>query len=407
MPEYRRYNITLRVVDPSARDKFRGLSRPESFFEIRPGRSPGQRGAYSVEMTQDEYEAALEDMANPESNLIHIAPVVPSYLPSVSNDVPGQTAMEYVAAHNADSLGLTGEGVTVGLVDTGLDGAVADSVFSGRIKAAKGFSVYGDSPNNLQLDPYTDLVGHGTRMAALAVPPAAQAAVAKADSGSFESGDNVISAAVYWLADEVGIDIMLIEKQLLFSNILGDAVAHVVSKNIIVVTAMGNGGAFNDGSPGQNIAVYPAATPGALAISNYAPSTDAIDSTSNYGSHTWAAGPGSSLNWNVVGGGVEFTEMGGTSAASAIATGVVARFMTGGRSPGNVVTYLADNARPTGASPVYEGNGVLHLAAAEQELQQDKPEKIDLNGDPMEGSDEAGTGVGQDGTGNPSKGACG
>lgn len=366
MSEYRRYNLTLTVVDQSQRDKFRKLSRPDTFFEIRPNREVGQRGAYSVEMTEAEYHEALRDAESPFSNLLVIEPES-ERKPWTS--VPGSTALTYLAAQEADSLGLTGSGVVVGTVDSGLSQTLASSVFSGRVKAARSFATGGINYTN----PFYDATGHGSEMSGLAVPPDAQIAVAKTGEDLLGAGDTDGAAAIYWLADEVGADVILLEFQLdISTTVLSDAVSHAVGKNILVVAPTGNSGAFNDGGPGENIVVYPAGLSGVLAISNYLSSTDAIESTSNYGHHTFAAAP-SDVNGYTVGGGEQFFgDMGGTSASSAMATGIVARFLSGNVSAGNVKSYLASTARRTGASPIYEGNGVLQLAAAWNKLKADQ-----------------------------------
>lgn len=360
MPEYKRYNLTLRVVDPTARDKFRRLSRPESFFEIRPNRSPGQRGAYSVEMTQSEYEAALEDAQDPQSNLLVVEPDGLNQLHA--SGAPDDAQLAFVAAQNAESLGLTGSGVVVGVMDTGIGAALRDGVFSGRIAAGKSF--VGGSP-------YEDANGHGSNMASLAVPPNAKLAVAR-DTVTAGPTDANMAAAAYWLADEVGVNIISCSQGgPTDAQVKRDAFSHAVSKNILVFASAGN-----DGNSQPN---YPAAISGVLAISNYLVTTGEIKPSSSYGNHIFAAtggDPGHVLNSS---GGLEAEAGGGTSTATAIAAHVAAAFMTGGRSAGTVKNYLASHARKTGASPIYEGNGVLQLGAAEQTLQQEKPYPTNLN----------------------------
>lgn len=354
MSEYQRYNLTLRVVDPTARDKFRALSRPESFFEIRPNRSPGQRGAYRVEMTQSEYEAALEDAQNPESNLLVVEPDGLNQLHA--SGAPDDAQLAFVAAQNAQSLGLTGSGVIVGVPDSGLGAALRDGVFSGRIAASKTF---------IGTTAFQDNDGHGSNMASLAVPPNAKLAVARvADNDA--ATDAELSAGIYWLADEAHVNIISCSVgSTSDAQAKRDAFNHAVSKNILVFASAGN--------DGNSTPHYPAAYSGVLAISNYEVNTGQIDPQSSYGNHIFAAtggDPGHVLNPS---GGLEATSSGGTSTATAVAAHVGAAFMTGGRSAGTVKNYLATKARKTGASPIYEGNGVLQLAAAENEVQQEKP----------------------------------
>lgn len=48
--------LTVEIVSPGERDKFRALSRPESYHKIRPHEAVGERGCYTVEMTEEEYD---------------------------------------------------------------------------------------------------------------------------------------------------------------------------------------------------------------------------------------------------------------------------------------------------------------------------------------------------------------
>lgn len=361
MPEYKRYNLTLRVVDPTARDKFRMLSRPESFFEIRPNRSPGQRGAYRVEMTQDEYEAALEDAEDPGSNLLVVEPDGVNQLHA--GGAPDAAQLAFVAAQNADSLGLTGSGVVVGVPDSGLGAALRDGVFSGRIAASKTF---------IGTTAFQDNDGHGSNMASLAVPPNAKLAVARvADSDS--ATDAELVAGIYWLTDEAHVNVISCSiGSTTNAQTKRDAFNHAVSKNILVFASAGN--------DGNSTPHYPAAYSGVLAISNYNVTTGQIVASSSYGNHIFAATGGDPGHVLSPSGALEAETGGGTSTATAVAAHVGAAFMTGGRSAGTVKNFLASNARKTGASPIYEGNGVLQLGSAEKKVQEEKPYPQNLDG---------------------------
>lgn len=416
MAEYKRYNLTLTKAPPQERTLFRSLSRPDSYSEIRPG-AVGDRVAYSVEMTEEEYERALNVAQDPGANLIAVEPVMQLYEHAT---VPGSTALAYMAAEEANSLGLTGQGVDVGIVEQlGYGyiggGSILTDVFSGRVKAAKGFGYSGPRQNRVPIDVYNNRgTGHASKMSSIAIPPNSRIVAAAYGGGqTFPEGavydtanDSNFAAAVYWMVDEIGVDIINMSQGLPDEPlVLVDAMKHARSKGVILFASAGNGGEDFSGA-GEQVIAYPAKDSAVNAITNYRPSTDRIASSSNYGSGVWAATAGSELYQNVDGA-VVYADDGGTSAAAAMATNIAARLMSGGNSPGNVESYLASTARKTGASPIYEGAGVLQLAAASNELQYDEPEKTDLKGDPItgpEGEPKDGTGTG--GTGGDEAGAC-
>lgn len=358
--EYRRYNLTLTVVDQSQRDKFRKLSRPDTFFEIRPNREVGERGAYSVEMTEEEYREALKDAESSFSNLIAIESVQRGQR-HFSSSIPGDAATQYMAADQAPTLGLSGSGVDVGLLDSGVSAAVQGNQLAGRIKASRAWGMFEGSAYK----PDDDVEGHGTEMVGLAVPPEARVVIAAA-----ELTDDFSAAAIYWMVDEVGIDVLSMSLGWPdYTTVFEDAINHAGSKNILMFASLGNGGYDNTG-PGQQINdLFPASSPHVQGISNYRPSTDSIASNSNYGSTCWAAVAGSEVYLYNLAGSAEYADNGGTSAACAFASGIAASFLSGSVSPGNVKSYLESTARRTGASPIYEGNGVLQLAAAWNALQ--------------------------------------
>lgn len=340
------FNLTLIVAPENERDKFSALEHKHTYREIRPNRAPGQRGAYQVEMTYPEYQRALEDTRDPGVNLISVEPEIEFYHPSV----PAGSILEYVAAENAAVTGHDGKGVIIGSVDSGVSPAVKSSVLAGRIKDEE---VFGTGAT----DGYFN--DHGTAMVGMAIPPASQVAIAACSISNAN-----IAAGIHWCVDTVGVHMMYIEfASATDTSIIRDAVAHALSKNVLVLSAAGNGGADNIGS-GENIDLYPASQSGVLCISNYRPSTDSIASTSNYGSHVFAAAPGCEVNYYQLDGSEDYRDDLGTSGALAQAAYVFGSLMSGGISASAAKDKLAKTARKTGASSIYEGNGVLQLEPA-------------------------------------------
>lgn len=166
MTETRRYALTLTKIPREARDEFRRLSRPETYFEIRKG-SEGERVAYSVLMTQEEYERACRAAEDPQSNLIIVEEDQGKPRPHAT--VPGGQAVEFLSMIGLGVSGLNGRGVNVGVIDSGLSDTVRDTTFAGRILAAWRYEA--DEHGELYEAPLDgDPTGHGTNMCSLAVP---------------------------------------------------------------------------------------------------------------------------------------------------------------------------------------------------------------------------------------------
>lgn len=345
---YRRYALTLTKVAAPERDKFHALSAPHTYYEIKKGEA-GNRVAYSVEMTEEEYGRAQDDADDPSVNLIHVEPVRIAFLCS-NEETPGVDAMRYHHANRANEIGLTGEGVVIGSVDSGISPRIRDAYFSGRIAAARGFAGYG---------PYDPPNSHGSEMTPIAIPPKARLAVANAAVAGGVATD-AAAAAINWLADDVGVDILYCEFFAPYTvQVIRDAVANAAGKGIMVLAARGNGGDDNVGA-GTNGAGSPATDPGVLAISNYNHVSDSLAYTSNFGS-VWAAVTGGPDYVTNEDGSFATMDDAGTSGAVALAADLCARMMTGGKSASEVKSRMEALARKTGASSEYEGVGVLQL----------------------------------------------
>ncbi|MFB7599515.1 type VII secretion-associated serine protease mycosin [Streptomyces sp. NPDC056160] len=174
----------------------------------------------------------------------------------------------------------TGRGITVALIDSGVDGSLTD--LRGQVLDGKDFS-------GQQGDEHTDIAGHGTDMAALIAATGARGPLngsyglapgAKilpirmryATEGS-EQLDNkaefsrVLSKAVRYAADS---DAQIINMSLGASNSPGTqnagtpelaaAVKYALSKGKLLFAAVGNSG------DKSNLTEYPAATPGVVGV---------------------------------------------------------------------------------------------------------------------------------------------
>ena len=367
--ETKRYGLTLIKAPPVERDKFRALSRPETYKEVRPG-EVGERVAYSVEMTRAEYERARRDAENPNVNLLVVEEVDFSPLPA---SVPSSLILGYMAATRLAQNKWNGAGVTIALLDNGISRTVADTVFAGRISSAI-------STTDRAADAYSGDTSHGTFSAGLLAPPRAHLSVIRIGMHTGSYSDDV-AKGLYAAADENqasgrGVKLVVAVVQNDDSTLLKDAAAEAVRKGKLVLAAAGNGGPDYVGA-GENFKVYPAAYPGIHAISNFDPNADTKAYTSNYGNHIWAAAPGMATTSYAMNGSLRYEEDGGTSAATPTAGYVAAALLTR-MSPGNVRKFMANTARRTGAGPLYEGNGVLQAQAVVRRIRNDRPRKRNL-----------------------------
>lgn len=296
-------------------------------------------------MTYEEYREALQDVEDPDVNLI--AAEVPQPLQPHFCYVPNLPNLAYVGLRKVVSAGYgMGDGVIVGVIDGGLSPAVRDRVFAGRIAAAEDF---------VGLDgPYTDTHPHGSAMAGLAVPPAAQLAVAKVYTPTNFGSSSLLAEAIYWMADTAHADVVNMSIAGYFDQIvLSDAVEYAATEGVLLLASAGNLG---------NMTIeYPGGYPDVLCISNYDYRTDAKAPSSSYGSHVFAAAGGMDHYKYAESGNPEHVQDLGTSAACAMATRVAAYPLPVGLSAEATKDQLASSARRTGADAIYEGNGVLHL----------------------------------------------
>lgn len=212
--------------------------------------------------------------------------------------------------------------VTIAIVDTGVDVNHPDL----KDKIVPGHSSFPQSPFN------TDLNGHGTHCAGIAaatvnngigvagVAPLARIQPVKVldDSGS---GSNAsVAEGIDWAAENGAQVISMSLGGPSPSKAIAEAVQKALSRNIVVVVAMGNDG--ND-EPS-----YPAAVPGVMGI-GATDKNDRIASFSQWGKHISVSAPGVDilstfpLNSNDIGM-TQYGSISGTSMATPYVAGLAA-----------------------------------------------------------------------------------
>ena len=282
-------------------------------------------------------------------------------------------AFAMTGVRELNAMGLTGAGVTVCIVDSGIDMLHPDFARL-RLVAWKDFV-------NLRSEPYDDN-GHGTAMAGLiaangslrGIAPDASLIVAKATNSAGFGSSQAVADGIRFCVDPFGngtrgadiISISLGSKAPLFvATDVSLAAQAALDRGVFVVAAAGNdGGPFDDG----DVAI-PANVPMALAI-GAVDSSGRIASFSSIGSSVNRTDP--NLKPEVAAPGVQiistapgahYVTVSGTSPATAVATGIVALLLqrhpelqTGGLA-GNVLAVKWALARSAITEP---GQAVPH-----------------------------------------------
>jgi subtilisin family serine protease len=265
-----------------------------------------------------------------------------------------------------------GAGVTIAVIDTGVDSSVGelrDAVIGGA-----DFSGLG-SPNG-QTPVGSNGSEHGTMVASLAagrgtsasngVIGAAPAASILAISIGFGEGrassDDQIVEAVRWAVDS-GADIInmsLTRNTLDWPESWDDAFLYAMENDVVIVAAAGNRGS------GTTVVGAPATMPGVLTVAGVDSSGQASFDASSQGITIGVAAPSEDLVGVVPGGG--HTRWNGTSGATPIVAGVVALVMAAhpGLDAANIINRVVSTARDAGTpgtDPIY-GFGLIDAQAA-------------------------------------------
>lgn len=251
----------------------------------------------------------------------------------------------------------TGKGVTVGVVDTGVD--PTSPKLTGAVDGGQTYRVLDTAAGYTHAAPGdVDCDGHGTEVAGIiagrtaagddrvsGIAPGARIYPVAIQGDIAQAPPSLIAAAIRDAAAHSSV-INLSFAQPTDSPEIKAAIEDAVASNVIVVAAAANEAGV---SPGRGASVwYPAAYPGVLAVASVS-ADGSPDTNAAHGDWISIAAPGDSLT-TVTRGGHGYVVVSGTSFATAIVSGAAAlvreRFPTMPR--GEVIARLEHTAVPPG-----------------------------------------------------------
>lgn len=262
-----------------------------------------------------------------------------------------------------------GAGVTVAVIDTGVDGSVPD--LTGVVIGGTDVSGVG-SPDG-QTPVGTDDKGHGTMVASmlaghghgsgagvLGVAPQAKILSVSVGFGvgSIDS-DAQIAQGVRWAVDHGAniINMSLTRNTLDWPPSWDDAFLYAMEHNVIIVAAAGNRGS------GTTEVGAPATMPGVVVVAGVDRNGNASFDASSQGITLSVAAPSEDLVGAAPGG--AYFSWAGTSGAAPLVAGLLALIAAShpGLSAGNIINRLTATATPKGSQIAY-GSGLFNAAAA-------------------------------------------
>jgi subtilisin family serine protease len=268
-----------------------------------------------------------------------------------------QWAHEYVNTEAAWDVATGSAGVTIAILDTGLDASHPE--FAGRVTAGYDFVNQDDDPS--------DDHGHGTRVAGVAAATGnnsegvagmdwqAHVMPVKVLNSSGSGTWSAIAQGIIYAADQ-GAEVINLSLGGSASSTLLYAVRYASSKGCTLVAASGN--------YGSSTPLYPAAYAEVLAVGSVY--RDVVSSFSNYGSHLAVVAPGETIDTTAPGG--TYGRFSGTSAASPFVAGLAALVKGAAPhlTPAEVMQVITSSARDLGdpGFDPYYGYGHIDAAAA-------------------------------------------
>jgi type VII secretion-associated serine protease mycosin len=265
-----------------------------------------------------------------------------------------------------------GKGVTVAVIDTGIDGSVAE--LRGAVVGGADFSGHGSADGQTPVG--SDGSDHGTMVASLlagrgtgagsgvigVAPEASLLSISIGFGSEAPDSDDQIAKAVTWAVDHGAqiINMSLTRNTLDWPPSWDTAFQYANAHNVVVIAAAGNRGS------GTEEVGAPATMPGVVAVGGVDASGVASQDASSQGVTIAVSAPSVDLVGVTPGGGYVLWD--GTSGAAPLVAGVAAlvRAAHPDLDAANVIQRLVATARDRGAAgddPIY-GYGLMDADAA-------------------------------------------
>lgn len=304
---------------------------------------------------------------------VGLVPVPAAAAPAVHSDAVRDAEYWLDAYGIRDAWATTrGAGVTIAVIDTGVDGTAPELV--GAVVGGADFSGVGSADGQTPVG--ADGSEHGTMVASLAagrgtggssgvIGSAPEASIMPLSIG-FGAGatdsDAQIAKAVRFAVDHGArvINMSLTRNTLDWPQSWDDAFLYAMQHNVVIVAAAGNRGS------GTTEVGAPATMPGVLTVAGVDSTGAASFDASSQGITIGVSAPSEKLVAVVPGG--KHVLWSGTSGATPIVAGIVALVMAAhpGLDANNVIERVVATARDAGApgvDPIY-GFGLVNAAAA-------------------------------------------
>lgn len=264
-----------------------------------------------------------------------------------------------------------GKGVTVAVIDTGIDGSVAE--LQGAVTGGTDFSGEGSSDGQTPIDQDSShgtlvgsmLAGRGTGADSGVIGVAPEASLLSISVGfgsSAKDPDDQIAKAVVWAVDHGAkvINMSLTRNTLDWPPSWDSAFQYAAAHDVVVVAAAGNRGS------GTDEVGAPATMPGVLAVAGVDEAGNASYDASSQGITIGVSAPSEGLVG--VGPGGQYLLWQGTSGAAPIVSGIAALVIAAhpGISADDVIQRIISTATPKGSpdpGPIY-GHGLVNAEAA-------------------------------------------
>ena len=346
--------VALTLLIPAAS----GAAEPDYdgyVFRLAPGAAVLQEEAQGVEPVAPQAgiyraESQADALAFAGAQLEYLEP---NYYVTLLDSPTSSWGWEAVAADAAATAGLTGAGVRVGVVDSGIY-AQHTALAGANIVEGEDFTQYGST---------TDTLGHGTFVAGViagadwGLAPGVELVPLKCFTGRTGTLADAVSA-IYAGVDKYHCDVLNMSLGIAQqSDALADAVAHAAEAGVVLVAAVGNAGTER--------LYYPAAYEGVLGVGSVKADLQPASATQHNASVDLTA-PGDKIPGLGISGPEAWLTGSGTSYAAPWVTAAAALILEWNPelTPDEVAQLLCDGAvdlGPQGWDPDF-GWGLLSVS---------------------------------------------